>query len=190
MTDEVIDGEMIVMPPITHFEVQAQAWEIREEESPLWYERFTYYLKQGHTRTIYGAYKSYCKAIGKLHKDYPPQAWYKKSGEKGWENRAKTYDQYLRALDAKDNAEARKAAKGMRMELLEVTQEKLLGVVKKWEPEIDDLDWKSIRDTLTVLLELSREEFGDTEPDKTLALNVHANGANAFEASVKQVYGE
>lgn len=189
---EVFDGEFALaeLPPVTHFEELPPIWEIRSDESSLWYERFVSYLEMGPARTIAGAYKLYCEKKNIKQKSYPPQKWYKEAQESDWEARTKAYDQYLRALDRQADIEARVQARQVRRELINMVKAKLEAAIEKWEPDIDLMDWGTITDTLKVLLEQSRSEFGDTEPQKQLAVNVHANGARAFEDAVRQVYGE
>ena len=182
---------MIPLPPVTHFEEQLPIWEIREDESSLWYERFTFFLALGPSRSIMKSYRSYNEANNIVDpKSYAPQKWYSSVKKYRWVERARVYDQYQRAVAQRADEEARDDARKMRRELLDVTKAKLLNAINEWEPEVDAMDWVTIRSTLTTLLELSRSEFGDTEPDKSLGVNIHANGAAAFEKSIENVYAE
>lgn len=165
-------------------------WEIRPDEDVLWYDRFAHYLKMGATRTVMGAYRSWSEKNGNEPSKYPPQKWYEQYHASDWEIRARSYDYYLRELDRQDDAEARKQAKEVRRDLLNKVKAKLSNVIDEWEPDLDQLTWEDIIESLKVLLEQSRSEFGDTEPQKQVAVNVHANGAKAFEDAVMQVYGE
>lgn len=82
-------------------------WSQQEGEPSLWYGRFLVYLRLGTKRSVNAVFKKENNKKQQKTTSFPGPGWYDAEKEWNWKERAKAYDEYVRAEEDRVIAEER-----------------------------------------------------------------------------------
>jgi hypothetical protein len=135
---------------------ETPAWEQRDGEPHLWYERFEFYRLLGPDRSIREAYLKWCALYGEQANDQPGSPWYRVSQAWNWVERAEAWDKQQRN-------ERRKAQAAAVVEAQQRNQAALNMAIDEAEAAIGSAKGSDKRlwiDTLVKVTSDRRKEFG------------------------------